>query len=389
MAQGQKAYVIPLFVALLAFVVVSSILSVNLWGEKPEEIPEAQELVIQETMTIEEFGKSNALSSEVLKEVFGLTSKEELQQTIQQKGLSAEEIADHVKKAAALEAEHESKSWMKIAAKFILWAAFLLYVFFLLKNGKVTPQLRKWLLFAAVVLFGVVLGADPSPMGTVKDAIVLFGKSGAIFPPRLIAFLLMLIGGIVLANKFLCSWGCQFGTLQDLIFRFNRDAKDRKGLFPQYKIPFQISNAIRIVFFVVLTLVAFIWATDIVEDIDPFKIFKPAVLGTMGIIFIGVVLIASLFVYRPWCHLFCPFGLVGWLAEKVSWYKIKVDYETCTACEACSKACPSNVMEAILKRDQTIPDCFACGNCIDVCPVNAIHFQSGKRSMPPEGKFKK
>ena len=59
--------------------------------------------------------------------------------------------------------------------------------------------------------------------------------------------------------------------------------------------------------------------------------------------------------------LFCPFGLVGWAAKKVSIFKIKVDYDKCTSCEVCSKA----------------------------CPVKAISFEAGKREMPPEGKFVK
>ncbi|MBD3306899.1 hypothetical protein GF339_10735 [candidate division KSB3 bacterium] len=79
-------------------------------------------------------------------------------------------------------------------------------------------------------------------------------------------------------------------------------------------------------------------------------------------------------------------GLVGWLAEEISLYKINVDYDVCIACEAC----PSTVMNAILKQKQkTIPDCFACGNCLDVCPMNAVHFQRGKRNTPPTGKFDK
>ncbi len=177
------------------------------------------------------------------------------------------------------------------------------------------------------------------------------------------------------------------GTLQDLIFRINRNAKDTKGIVRQHKIPFAISNTIRVAFFIVFTLVAFLWATDIVEYIDPFKIYKPAVVACGGWIFIAAILVGSLFIYRPWCHLFCPFGLVGWLVEKISLYKIKVNYDTCIACESCANACPSSVMEAILKRDKVIPDCFACANCIDVCPTKSITFRVGKRDKPPEGKF--
>ena len=176
---------------------------------------------------------------------------------------------------------------------------------------------------------------------------------------------------------------------RDLLFRLNRNSADKKGLTGQIKVPFVISNSIRILFFTALILVAFIWSTDIVEHIDPFKTFKPGVIGFAGGIFIGIILLVGLFVYRPWCHFFCPFGLVGWLAEKVSIFKIKVDYDKCISCLACSKACPSNVMEAILKRDRIIPDCFACGTCIETCPVKAISFDKGKRDIPPKGKFSK
>jgi polyferredoxin len=108
-----------------------------------------------------------------------------------------------------------------------------------------------------------------------------------------------------------------------------------------------------------------------------------------GGLFIGLVLITSLFVYRPWCHFFCPFGLVGWLAEKISIFKVKVDYDKCIACGACSKACPSTVMGAILKQDRITPDCFSCGTCMEACPADAISFDCGKRPKPPQEKFEK
>jgi polyferredoxin len=192
---------------------------------------------------------------------------------------------------------------------------------------------------------------------------------------------------VIVANKFICSWGCQLGTLQDLIFRLNRDKDDRKGLFRQFKVPFVVSNGVRFAFFVALTTIAFVWATDIVEGIDPFKIFKPQVLGVVGAVFAGAILVVSLFTYRPWCHFFCPFGLAGWVAEKISLFKIQVDYDKCIACGTCERTCPSTVMGAILKRDRVIPDCFACGTCIESCPAQAIAFKTGRRNRPPEGKF--
>lgn len=54
----------------------------------------------------------------------------------------------------------------------------------------------------------------------------------------------------------------------------------------------------------------------------------------------------------------------------------KVDSETCTGCESCVGACPS---EAIAMKDGKAlvdPDkCVDCGVCVDECPVEAISME--------------
>lgn len=343
-------------------------------------------MIFREDMTLAEFGTVNHLSEPLLKEVFALENKGNIQQPLNALGLSPQEITKKVDKKLALEKEHKSKSWGKIFLKFFAWFGFLYFVFHLMRQSKVTPKNRKILYLVAVVLFGVILGSDPSPMGTVKDAIVLLGANGVIFPPRMIALTLFLLL-VLVANKFICSWGCQFGTLQDLIFRLNRKTTDRKGVIRQFKPSFTITNGIRILFFGLFTVVAFIWGFDLVEPIDPFKLYKPVVVGTIGMIFLIGILTLSLFVYRPWCTLFCPFGLVGWLVEKQSIFKINVNYATCEGCQTCAQACPSTAMETILKQQSTITDCFSCGSCIDSCPTASVSFRAGKRNTPPSGKF--
>ena len=374
------------FVLILFILVSASAVSSRLWAGKEEFQPENITVTVSEGMTVAEFGKKHDLDRQVLKKVFNLTSPDDFTKQVADFGMNEELLDKRVNQAQAIQAEHESRNWFKISLKGLLWVIFLLAVFNLIRKGRITARNRKWIYMAAACVFGIILGSDPSPMGTVKDAIVLLGSKGVIFPPRLIAFGIFLLM-VILANKFICSWGCQIGTLQDLIFRLNRDRKDSKGLFGQIKIPFIVSNSIRILFFLVLILVAFFRSADIIRAIDPFKIFKPQVIGMAGGLFIGLILVLSLFVYRPWCHFFCPFGLVGWLGEKASFFKIKVDYDKCISCRACSKACPSTVMDAILKQDRVIPDCFSCGTCMELCPVNAISFERGKRQIPPAGKF--
>jgi hypothetical protein len=282
-------------VFVLFIVVFASFISSRLWAGKPEKLPETIEITVGENITVAEFGKKFNLERKVLRNVFNLESPTDLKKKVADFGMNEQQIKKRLNKVLAIRAEHGSKNWIKIFIKGTLWIIFLLAVLILLKKRKITARNRKWIYVAAVGVFGIVLGSDPSPMGTVKDAIVLLGSRGVIFPPRLIAFGIFLLM-VILANKFICSWGCQIGTLQDFIFRLNRDSKDKTGLFGQIKIPFIISNSVRVLFFLLLTFVAFIWSMDIVEVIDPFKIFKPQVIGIVGGLFITLIMVLSLFV---------------------------------------------------------------------------------------------
>jgi polyferredoxin len=377
-----------LLVALAALVVGVSAISNSIWGGALEAPPELKALKIEDEMTVSQFGQANELPNNILKEIFGLKDRSDLERTLSEYG-TVDQITSMVDKKLALASESASKNWIKIPLKFALWFIFLGATFILLRTRKVTAGFRKWLLFASVLLFGAIMGADPSPMGTVKDAIHLYATAHVIFPPRMIALVMFLVI-VFLANKYICAWGCQLGTLQDLIFRINQTDKRKPIIGRQIKLPFVLTNSIRVLFLCVFTFVAFSWSIDIVDPIDPFKIFKPAYLGLSGGMFVGLLLLASLFIYRPWCHLFCPFGLVGWLVEKISLAKISVDYETCIACQKCATACPSTVMDAILRRNTTtIPDCFACYTCREVCPTDSIRFSTRKRTSPPADHFDK
>lgn len=386
MFNAQRFKTMVLCLSLIALVVILSTISTRLWGGKPETLPEPGEWTISEKMTLREFGQSNSLPNPALKEIFELQTKSDLEKKLLEYG-TAEQIKSLVIKRLALAAEHESKNWLKIVIKFCLWFSFLIAVFIFFRKQKVSPGIRNSALFISVFIFGIIMGSDPSPMGTVKDAIHLYGSAGAVFPPRMIALVIFLVIAFI-ANKYICAWGCHVGVLQDLVFRINQTDKRKAILGKQIKVPFAFSNGVRTAFLCVFTIVAFTWGADIVDPIDPFKIYKPVYLTLTGTIFIGILLVLSLFIYRPWCHFFCPFGLVGWLIEKVSRIKISVDYQTCIACQKCSTACPSTVMEAILKQDKkTIPDCFACYTCRDVCPTESISFSTRKRILPPPGHF--
>ena len=387
MKQRSGLQVAAAAAGLVLLVLALSMASNALWGMKQEHGAERPVMLLfRPDATIAGFGVENGLSSKVLMDAFGLREPAELSRKVSGLGLTDEEITARVRKATAMSSEYGSKNWVKIPIKLALWVVMVIVAFRLMRRSAVTSTVRAWMYLAAVLVFGVILGNEPSPMNTLTDTVAIFGQKGIIFPPRAVVLAAFLII-VVAANKFICAWGCQFGTLQDLLFRLNRDG-DERGILKQYKLPFAVTNTVRAAVFILFLSLALGWGLDIIAPVNPFKVYMPAAVTTTGGIMLGLLLPAALFIYRPWCHLFCPFGFLGWIAEKASRFKVQVNYDTCIACEQCATSCPSTVMGAILKRDRTLPDCFACGTCIEACPTRSIEFRSGPRQAPPAGKFK-
>jgi len=382
-----EPWIIIWMVLTVYLVMAFSAISVKAWKEPRGGMRQLGQVSWEPETTAADLARKRSLPPAVVINALGLASEDQMTRRVSEFGLTEGELLARINKSLAFYIEQETKNWTKIYLKFALWIVFLLIPLRLMMKRTINAHIKPWLYGAAVLIFGVVLGADPSPMGTVKDALVLYGRTGAVFPPRVFALGVFLVL-TVLANKFICSWGCQFGALQDFIFRLNRRKADRKGVMNQRKPAFVLTNSIRAAVFAAMAGAALLFSFDLVGRVNPFRIFKPHLLGTVGGVFLGGILLASLFMYRPWCHLFCPFGFLGWIFEKISLLRIRVNYETCIACCSCAKACPSTVMEAILTRERrTIPDCFSCGVCIHTCPTDSISFSFGRRRKPPAGHF--
>jgi ferredoxin len=261
---------------------------------------------------------------------------------------------------APLAEEAAGKDWRKIRIKFALWVAMFIAAMILLSRLKITRRLRATMMLTAAVVFGVWLGVEPNAPGTIKDAMVLYGQTGLIFPPRMIALAVFLLMSII-GNKVFCGWGCQFGTLQDLVWHL----PTRK-----VKPPLWLSNAVRVAWFAAIAVAALVARTDIMEPVDPFRIFR---LGAVAAVIVAVTVLAiGAWVYRPWCTFMCPFGLVSWLGERISLWRPRVNHNTCVNCRACERACPTHSMEGLRAGNRLAQDCFACGACIRVCPVAAV-----------------
>ena len=100
--------------------------------------------------------------------------------------------------------------------------------------------------------------------------------------------------------------------------------------------------------------------------------FFHLIVSIWSILFLLILLI-SLFIYRPFCRFICPYGALLSLAAIKSLLKITRN-QNCNSCEACQKICPTN--EADIKDFKQ--ECYLCLHCIEVCPKKAIEYDIKK-----------
>jgi len=229
-------------------------------------------------------------------------------------------------------------------------------------------------LILAVAVCGFAMGKSPNPMeGSVK----VFKSMVGLYPSvidKVLAFCFFAVLAVV-GSKLICGWACPFGALQELIYHLPIVRKSRR-----WRIPFLVTNSIRVVLFIVAMLVLFgvVGGKEgfvIYHYVNPFNLFNFDVESVS----VGVVIIASLVLslafYRPFCQFICPFGLLSWLLERLSIFRVRIIESRCTNCGACVRACPLDAAKGRVARRLFPADCFSCGRCLNVCPTDAIHYE--------------
>jgi len=230
-------------------------------------------------------------------------------------------------------------------------------------------------LLASVIIAGFYLGKSPNPMeGVVK----VFKSMVGLYPDpaaKVIAFAFFIVL-VVVGNKMICGWACPFGALQELIYSLPILRRMKRK-----KLPFIFTNIVRAGLFLVVLLVLFgvIGGREglvIYHYVNPFNLFNLDFESISILLTVILVLVGSFFVYRPFCQFICPFGLVAWVAERCSIYRVRIDKDKCTQCNACVKACPLEAAKGRIAGKKLPADCFSCARCLDTCPVDAIQYGS-------------
>ncbi len=266
--------------------------------------------------------------------------------------------------------EETSGSDQKISYNRMWWAIFTLLATVIagfLVKFKATRKWRGFFLLASVVILGFYRGGCPCVISSFQNVILFF--TGLSDNWQAIILFLGLIPLTYLFGRVFCGWVCPLGALQDFLHI------GKIKIFQSEKAQ-KVMRIMRIIILIVLIAQLIITKDILWDKIGPFKVvFNLFSSNLTGYILAGILLVSSLFIYRPFCKAVCPVGLVlGWVS-KIPGASILGINNSCAGCNICNTSCKIN---AITREGKTSKldnqECIRCGDCMDDCRIKSISF---------------
>jgi len=257
-----------------------------------------------------------------------------------------------------------------VILSFVVLISVGLFAVILIRKQKLNIKLKIVLLSISFIFGGIILGGVPNVVLIIQHIF-----ADILFPNRLVSLLLrvsIFFGLTLIFGRIFCGYVCPLGAVQELasIIRF-KSKLDYERKFWKKK------NYLRWGFFAAYAITSIIWGLEVTLFMNPingFLIFWTPLNVRIFVAFILLLLtiFISIFIYRPYCRFFCPFGALAFLFGKVSPMKIRrTPY--CTECGICEKICPTLEGFDISEKGE----CYYCYRCIDFC-TNEMFIDTGK-----------
>lgn len=189
-----------------------------------------------------------------------------------------------------------------------------------------------WMAVFSLAYFGFFREGCICAVGSVQNvALALFNKGYTIPLTALLFFIIPLVFALFFGRVF-CAGVCPLGAVQELT-----------GIKP-VKLPKAVESIMAAIPFIYLTLAVLFAAMEsqfIICRYDPFVGFFRLDAPYTMIIFGILLIIAGIFINRPYCRYFCPYGVFLNIFSRFSSRHLTITPAECTNCRLCEEdACP-------------------------------------------------
>jgi len=218
------------------------------------------------------------------------------------------------------------------------------------------------------------------------------GALNTIHPAATVLVLVALAMAILLRKGF-CSWVCPVGFFSELLARFGRWSFGRNfRIWKWLDIPLRSLKYVLLSFF--LGAIITMGSAELRSFIDsPYNRVADLKMGLFfvelnptGVIVMGILVLASVFVHGFWCRYLCPYGALLGIFSWTSPTRVIRNADPCVSCGLCDKACMARL--PVSASDEVMsPECTGCLDCVAVCPVtDALEVRTvGRRSFSSLG----
>lgn len=195
---------------------------------------------------------------------------------------------------------------------------------------------------------------------------------------------LILVGSLI--GRLVCGFLCPFGWVQDLLYRIPFIQK-RKTLPGDRYLKYLKYFVLLFFVFLLPALITgiggqgepwfckYICPSGTLMAGLPLLAANEGLRDSIGFLFswkafvLLLILLVSIWSYRPFCRYLCPLGAFYGFFNRISLFRYQIDTDRCTSCGLCQKTCPFGIDPS---KTPNSSECIRCGECIHSCPHHAL-----------------